>query len=122
IGTVMTDTAAVAGGSSPTGTVTFNLYPPSDDNCSGTPAFTNTVDLVNGHAATSNGFAATALGIYRWVAVYNGDAQNNSAVSGCNDEPVSTVAGKRLVRSGSESARALRIGMMFLIFGAVLGS
>ena len=80
----------MAGGDSPTGTVTFNLY----GNSAGTgPAlFTDAnVALVSG-VATSTGYTATATGTDYWVATYNGDTNNNSVSSGDSAEPVSVTA------------------------------
>jgi hypothetical protein len=88
---ILNDTANVTGGHSPTGTVTFNLYSPADPTCAGTPSYTETVGLTAGSATTSNTTAADAAGTWRWVATYNGDANNNTASSGCDDEQV-TVA------------------------------
>ncbi len=81
----ITDTAYVNGGVNPTGTVTFRLY--SDANCT-TQVFTSTtylsVDPFSGMlTATSDFFQAPAAGTYYWVAVYDGDDNNEMAVSPC---------------------------------------
>jgi hypothetical protein len=83
IGTQVTDTATVSGGTNPTGTVTFNLYGPTDTTCTGTPVFTSTVPLT-GNTATSAAYTTTQAGTFRWIATYNGDANNNSAAHACN--------------------------------------
>ena len=65
-------------------TVTFRLYPPSDALCAGAPLFTSIkpVTLTGTTAtATSDPFTPTVTGVYRWVATYAGDA-NNEPVSG----------------------------------------
>ncbi|HJV08471.1 MAG TPA: hypothetical protein VJ653_02290, partial [Acidimicrobiales bacterium] len=80
VGTALTDTATVAGGASPTGDVTFRLY---TSNACTTEVFTSTNGLVGG-SATSGSFAPAVPGTYYWTAVYNGDANNNSATSPCN--------------------------------------
>ena len=90
VGTSISDTATVSGGYTPTGNVTFNLYPPTSTNCNGTPVFTST-NALNGATppgATSGTFATTAVGTYQWVATYNGDANNNTVTSVCGNEPV----------------------------------
>jgi hypothetical protein len=106
VGTSINDTASVTGGFNPTGTVTFRLYPPSDPTCAGTPVFTNTQPL--GTASAS--YNTTTVGTYRWVATYNGDANNLTATSGCQAEPVvitkaqptiSTTASATVVVGGS---------------------
>jgi hypothetical protein len=82
----------VTGGFHPTGTVTFMLFGPGDTTCSGP-------NLVSGHAgfagvalvsgsASSASFVTTAAGTYNWIATYSGDANNNSATSGCGAEQV----------------------------------
>ena len=81
--TQISDTATVSGGTNPTGTVTFNLYGPNDASCSGSIIFTSTIALAAG-SATSGNYTPTAPGVYRWVAIYNGDANNNSVTHPCN--------------------------------------
>jgi LPXTG-site transpeptidase (sortase) family protein len=89
VGIVLKDTANLTGGNSPTGTVTFNLYPPSDATCSLTPSYTEgPINLNGSSAATATGFASNAVGTWHWVAVYNGDGNNDSVNSKCPDEPV----------------------------------
>jgi hypothetical protein len=90
----LSDQASVTGVVNPTGpqTVTFKLYGPGDVSCVAAPVFTSTMALSAG-AAQSTSFTPTAAGTYRWVATYNGDA-NNAVVSGaCGDATeVSAVA------------------------------
>lgn len=90
LGATLNDSATLSGGYSLTGTLTFKLYGPSDATCSGTPAYTNDPVSVIGEGTyyTSPGFAALAAGVWRWVASYSGDINNNSAVSGCQEEQV----------------------------------
>ncbi len=88
IGATLNDTADLAGANSPTGNVTFNLYGPSDQTCSGTPLFTQADALSGSHAATTGGPAANTAGTYHWTASYPGDDNNNAASSGCAAEAV----------------------------------
>jgi hypothetical protein len=85
IGDSVTDTATLSGGNNPTGTIAFNVYGPNDATCTGTATLVST-ETVNGNGNyTSDSFTPTAVGTYRWIASYSGDA-NNAAVSGaCND-------------------------------------
>src|SRR5262249_46339852 len=71
-----------------TGTITFTLY--SAAGCGGSVLDTETVTGIsaNGDYTTPVGFAIQNAGTYYWVASFNGDANNNSFTSGCNDEPV----------------------------------
>jgi hypothetical protein len=89
-GGVLTDHATVTGVVNPVGsqTVTFRLFGPSDTNCAASPLFTSTVPLTNG-AAQSGAYAPLLSGTYRWVATYDGDA-NNAPVSGRCSEATET--------------------------------
>jgi hypothetical protein len=84
--------------STPTGTITVRLFPPSDPTCSGSASYTNVITISgNSDYFTLNqgdnpgGFAANATGIWHWTADYSGDAINNSATSGCAAEPVTVL-------------------------------
>ncbi|HYV35475.1 MAG TPA: SdrD B-like domain-containing protein [Gemmataceae bacterium] len=94
-GSKLTDLAMLAGGTSPTGTITFYLFAPGV-----TPngAFSNNVysDTVtvngNGTYTTASGnnpggFLPTTVGTYQWVAIYSGDSNNSLTVSPYGDEP-----------------------------------
>ena len=48
----------------------------------------------NGDSVTPNGFAIQNAGTYYWVASFNGDANNKSFTSACNDEPVVVAKGQ----------------------------
>ncbi len=92
VGTVLNDTATLSGGSSPTGTVTFKLYPPSDATCTGVASYTDADP--SAPYATSPGFVSNAAGVWHWTADYAGDANNNAATSGCAAEPVTVTPPK----------------------------
>jgi hypothetical protein len=79
----MTGATATAGGS-----ITFNLYSPSDATCAGSPALTQTVTVSgNGTYATTNTtFIASTEGTWRWASAYSGDTNNKSATSACGTE------------------------------------
>ena len=90
---VLKDTAALAGGDDPTGTITFTLYNPS-----GTLVDTETV-TVNGDGTytTPKGYTlpttGSVTGTYQWDATYSGDT-NNNAVSDVNDTAEQITIGK----------------------------
>ncbi len=86
VGTPVRDVASLAGGTNPTGTVTFRLF---SDNACKTQVFTSTNAVASG-SATSGWFTPAGEGTYYWTAVYSGDATNNAATSPCNapDESV----------------------------------
>ena len=93
LGDPISDTATLTGATSDaTGTITFNVYGPDDEDCSGEPAFTSEVD-VNGSGVYSSDltpndptddFVPGAVGIYRWTAEYSGDDNNEAVSSDCN--------------------------------------
>lgn len=84
LGGAIYDTATLSGGSTPTGTITFNLYAPSDSSCTSAPVFTSLV-AVNGNGNyTSASFKSAATGTYRWIANYSGDAKNAATKNLCN--------------------------------------
>jgi uncharacterized repeat protein (TIGR01451 family) len=79
------DEGIVANGEGATGHMIFSLYPPSNPHCTGTPAFTETVKVVDGVAETTNtSFIATQPGKWRWLITYSGSAGHHQ--SGCGAE------------------------------------
>jgi hypothetical protein len=85
------DTATLTDGSSPTGTITFRLYAPTDTTCSGDPVFTSTVPVSGNGDYTSDSFTPTSTGDHRWVASYSGDNTNLPAGTGCGETGETTV-------------------------------
>ena len=69
------------------GTITFNLF--NNDSCTGEPLHSETVSVdANGTFETPDGVTLDTAGTYYWVATFSGDSNNQSATSGCADEPV----------------------------------
>jgi hypothetical protein len=95
LGGSVSDTAMLAAGVNPTGTITFNLYGPSaTPDCSGTPVTTSTATVSGNGSYPSATFSPTAAGTYYWTASYGGDANNAAASSNCTDATESvTVTG-----------------------------
>lgn len=91
VGTVvLNDTASLSGGSSPTGSIVFDLYVPGQTCGSGAPAFTQTVTVLgNGSYSSTNTTAADLIGTWSWTATYSGNAGNKGVASPCGSEPVS---------------------------------
>jgi PKD repeat protein len=86
---VPNDSMTLSGGSNPTGTITFNLYPPTDATCALAPALTQTVPVSNGNATystTNTTVHASTAGTWRWTSSYSGDANNQGAASACGAE------------------------------------
>ena len=68
-------------------TVTFNLYGPSAAAaCTGTAVFTSMVNIAADGTASSDPFTPTQAGTYWWVAMFNGDANNQAMSSTCGQE------------------------------------
>jgi len=87
-GATLNDSATLAGGVNPTGTITFTLFDPTN-----TAVYTDVVTVSgNGTYTTATGsnpggFLPTSTGVYHWVAAYSGDANNNPISSNASDEP-----------------------------------
>src|SRR5579864_3618296 len=78
------DIAHLSGGSSPTGTITFQLF-----NSASAVVDTETVPVSGiGDYTTPVGYVPTAAGTYQWAAAYSGDPNNNPASSTIGAEPV----------------------------------
>ena len=76
LSTSLFDTAHLSGGIDPGGAITFSLFGPDNQRCSGPPAFTATA-AVNGNGSYSAPvFVVPRGGTYRWVVTYSGDAMN----------------------------------------------
>jgi hypothetical protein len=111
LGRQVSDTATLASGVSPTGTITFRLFGPGDLTCAGTPAFMSTVPVSGNGNYTSDPFRPTALGTYRWIAAYSGDANNSPVSTACNDANESVfVFGTRRITLGTEASAGVKLG------------
>jgi hypothetical protein len=125
VGTAIHDSAKVAGTFSPTGTVTFALYGPSDTTCKGNAIFTSTAAIdATGNAISGSFTLTTNAGTYNWVATYSGDAQNAGSRAACGVEPVVlTAAGgvQGITTPGTGVAQGLtQVGIGLLIGGLAL--
>jgi hypothetical protein len=98
LGASFTDTATLSGrpvgAAAPTGTVTFDVYGPSDPTCGSAPVLTATggVDAA-GTTATSTSLTPASAGTYRVVASYGGDASYATSASACGDPNESVTVG-----------------------------
>jgi hypothetical protein len=99
LGDPITDQASVtgpAGDPTPTGTVQFFAFAPSDTGCEGDPVFTSadvTLDA-SGNATSAPPFIPLEVGTYRWVVTYSGDDNYISLISDCNADGESSVVNK----------------------------
>jgi hypothetical protein len=87
-----------SGQHAPTGTVTFTLYGPDDDECAGTPIFTSTNRPVEdagfgpgGGGAESEPFVPLSTGSYQLVASYSGDSNFDPIETSCGEASLDVV-------------------------------
>src|SRR5262249_21169400 len=101
--------STLSGGSSPTGTIAFEVFgpqssAPTDCSTGGTTVGTASVSG-DGTYNPSAGFTPTAAGTYWWYAGYGGDSGNGGSNSGCGPGMSSTsVLGPPAVTSLSPNA------------------
>ena len=105
LGASISDTATLTGGglgaAAPTGTITFNLFGPNDATCTGAVIFSSAV-VVNGNGAyTSASFTPVAIGTYRWIANYGGDANNTATANTCNAANESVIVSGAILPPGA---------------------
>ncbi len=81
----ISDTAILAGGAQPTGTITFRLYGPADPTCAAAPATISQALVTGDGTYTSAPYIAPTAGIYRFVARYGGDGANPPVATRCGD-------------------------------------
>lgn len=80
-------------GDEPTGSLTFSLYGPDDENCSGVPVSTSTVAVHgSGEKYESASYRPEGVGVYRYIAGYSGDAKNAAVITGCHEPGQEVVA------------------------------
>ena len=107
-GQPMFDTALLAGGVSPGGSMTFTVYGPNDTTCSNPPAFPPMTTPVSGDgsypSAPVTPFAKP--GLYRWVASYSGDTNNNAVTTLCGaaNETVNVLPAANLTITKTDDA------------------
>src|SRR2546421_654360 len=96
VGAAIHDTAHLTGGHATlTGTVSFQVFAPGDTTCQTalTPAPTSATVSGAGNYDSGN-FTTAAVGSYRWIAHYSGDANNNAVDTACNDANESSTVNK----------------------------
>ena len=101
---VLNDAATLTRGSSPSGSITFDLY--NNAGCTGTPFYTTSPPITvsgNGTYTTANTRRPPIWpGRWSWTASYSGDSNNNPASSTCGHETVAvTKASPSLTTSPS---------------------
>ncbi len=90
--TILTDSADLEGAYNPTGTITFTLTLNGNAVAGATQTDTVTGDGVY-HASYTLSTSPTVAGTYLWLATYNGDGNNKTAIdNGANETTVVTCA------------------------------
>jgi Ice-binding-like/IPTL-CTERM motif len=84
LGSAISDTKTLSGAAIPTGTITFNLFGPNDATCTGPVIFTSTVPVNGNGTFTSASFTPLAIGTFRFIANFSGDANNAPTANACN--------------------------------------
>ena len=84
----LNDNAVLGGGSTPKGSILFQLYSPSQATCGLARFSTTTTVSGNGSYATATGFKPDTAGTWHWTATYSGDTLNTTSNTLCNAEPV----------------------------------
>ncbi len=118
VGTTISDTAALAGGYFPTGTVSFVLFGPQPAGppvCNGTDiaaaSLNQPLTASSPYTATSGPIAAPSPpGLYYWGANYNGDVNNNQAGEACGVAAESVTVIKASPTISTQSSGTVVIG------------
>src|SRR5262249_14049637 len=76
VGGNINDVAHLTGGFSPTGTITYNLYGPTDATCSASAIFSTTTPVNGNNDYTSSNYTTAAAGTYHWRGSHRGDRNN----------------------------------------------
>jgi choice-of-anchor A domain-containing protein len=85
-GSSISDVAHLSDGVTPTGTITFKLHGPNDQDCTGSAVFSSTSTAAGNGYFGSGSFTPERTGTYRWVVDYSGDQNNRPAgPTACDD-------------------------------------
>lgn len=112
IGGQARDAAFLTHGADPHGTITFRLYGPRDSSCARPPVFTTDQNVIGNGIYRSSEFAPRQTGVYRWVATYSGDANNDHATTACgaHGEDVVVVARRPVLTTSASPPAHLHAG------------
>jgi len=93
VGQTAPASTTLSGGHSPTGSIVLKAYPTTD--CSGPAAYSSDALTVSGNGTHTAApvFTPATAGTYRWIASYDGDADNAAAASACGAAGAATVVG-----------------------------
>jgi hypothetical protein len=107
----ISDTATLSGGLTPTGGILFRLFGPGDIGCEGQPVFASDVVQVSDNGEYSSpDYTPTAVGTYRWVVNYSGDANNGSAATPCGGEGQNVTVTRAVTRLDTTAVASVPLG------------
>lgn len=92
VGQPITDGATLAGGFEPEGELVFRAYGPGDQTCVTAPEYEEAVEVSENGSYSPPGFAPPP-GLYRWTVEYEGDANNEPAITACGAANQSSAVG-----------------------------
>jgi plastocyanin len=104
VGLQIFDHANLMGAATPTGTITFKLFTPTDASCSHA-IFQSTVPVSPNGSADSSRFWSGTTGVFHWTASYSGDENNNSASTTCGDQSQAVTVSKHFVGAAVTAAQ-----------------
>ncbi len=111
IGGEVHDEASLSGGRAPGGTIVFELYGPGDESCTSTTAYTSSAVPVSGDGRYQSGeFAPSTPGVYRWVASYSGDSDNEAAAGTCGEAGETVSVSKASVSMSTNASDGVVLG------------
>ena len=118
------DTATLHDGITPSGQITFTYFGPDDADCSGNAVFEYTVNVAADGPSVSGGFTPQAAGVYRAIANYSGDANNNyaSAQGVCNDPGESVLVSKAPTQVSTELGSGDFVGIPMADYAHVIAT
>jgi hypothetical protein len=110
-GSPIHDTATLAGGADPTGTITFELYGPANAGCASPPVASSTVGVSGDNSYDSASELPASAGTYRWVATYSGDEHNDGAgPTACGEGSETVSVTKAQPAIDTQASRSVAIG------------
>ena len=122
LGGAVFNTASISGNgvTPPGGTLTFRLFGPNDNSCSGALIFTSTVPVNGNGNYISSSFTPTTPGAYNWVVIYSGDGTHNAAVTTPCGGPAQSITATATVLGNIATRLRVETGDNALIAGFII--
>ena len=112
VGGTISDSATLAGATADAGrNIVFRAYGPNNATCDNNPAFTSGAVTVNGNGTYGPvSFATSAVGTFKWIASYSGDADNNPVAGKCGDDGETDTTIKDSPTISTDASATITIG------------